>query len=118
MKALVVKTTGEKEVVEFSNENALSVLQAGVGGYIEMVSLSEELTLWVNEEGKLVDLPHNFFGQFLWDNFLPVHQEDYIVGDIVLTGGADEEGNTLGLSEQQLEIITGMIEREENLSVA
>jgi hypothetical protein len=83
-----------------------------------MVSLSEELTLWLNEEGKIRGLPHNFFGQFLWDNFLPVYQEDFIVGDIVITGGQDEEGNTLGLTEQQLEILTSMVERERELLAA
>lgn len=39
---------------------SLENLQKTVGGYIEVVRLSRDLILIVNEEGKLLGLPENF----------------------------------------------------------
>lgn len=81
-------------------EGGLKVLQTAVGGYIEAIDLGN-LTMWVNEEGKFAESPisneignayfHRAFGQV-----------DNIVGDIVFTGGVDEEGDTIGLTEAQV----------------
>lgn len=106
-RALQVKTTGE--VTELDLEpDTLATLQAGVGGYIEAIDLANDLTMWCNEEGKLHGLPHNPFAQFMWDKAYGIHT-DYIVGDIVLTGGSDEDGETLGLSEEQVKIVKQII---------
>ena len=106
-RALQVKTTGE--VTELDLEpDTLATLQAGVGGYIEAIDLANDLTMWCNEEGKLHGLPHNPFAQFMWDKAYGIHT-DYIVGDIVLTGGSDKDGETLGLSEEQVEIVKQII---------
>lgn len=40
-------------------EDSLEAMQAAVGGYVEAVQLTPELTLWIDEEGRLKDLPHN-----------------------------------------------------------
>jgi len=105
MKALVVRTSGEIDTVEFAGDAALSVLQEGVGGWVQAVELDGDLTLWVNEEGKLADLPHNPFAQALWNERYGYYT-DYIVGDIVLTGGVGAEGETLGLSDEQVETLS------------
>lgn len=105
MKALVIRTTGEVETVEFTESTALATLQEGVGGWVQAIDLSDTLTLWVNEEGKLANLPHNLFGQVLWNDRFGYYT-DYIVGDIVLTGGTDAEGSTLGLDDEQVESLS------------
>lgn len=105
MKALVIRTTGEVETVEFTEDTALATLQQGVGGWVQAVDISDNLTLWVNEEGKLADLPHNLFGQSLWNDRFGYYT-DYIVGDIVLTGGTDDEGKTLGLHDDEVESLS------------
>lgn len=105
MKALVIKTTGETNTVEFTEANALTVLQEGVSGWVQAVDLAEDLTLWLNEEGKLADLPHNTFAQAIWNERYGYYT-DYIVGDIVLTGGVGPEGETLGLSDEQVDALT------------
>jgi hypothetical protein len=107
MEALVIRTDGSFEVVEFTDSTALPVLQQGVGGWVQAIDLSTDLTLWLNEEGKLADLPHNPFAQALWDERFGAYT-DYIVGDIVLTGGTGDEGETLGLAKEQ---VASLVER-------
>ena len=79
-------------------------LKSSVGGYIESVPLespTDNLTMWCNEEGKLDGLPVNFAATHLWE--LSYGKTDIIMGDIVITGGADEDGETLGLTKEQEE---------------
>lgn len=98
--AIIIKTTGETEIVDFST-NSLAVLQNAVGGWVQAIELNDNLTLWVNEEGKLEDLPHNPLAQHFFDlRFGP--GADYIVGNAVFTGGADRNGDTLGLDDNAL----------------
>lgn len=40
-------------------ENSLSNLQKTVGGYIETVTLMSDAVIICNEEGRLMNLPHN-----------------------------------------------------------
>jgi hypothetical protein len=56
--------------------------------------------MWCNEEGKIHSKPHNPFGQAFWEKSFG--RTDYIVGDIVLTGGVDDEGETIGLTDEQI----------------
>lgn len=106
-KAIQIKTTGE--VVELDiTADSLTTLQTAVGGWVQAIDIATDLTMWCNEEGKLISLPHNPFAQFMWDKAFGAHT-DYIVGDIVLTGGTDEEGATLGLSDEQTAIIAGIV---------
>lgn len=94
MKALVL--TAEGEVKELDGIS-LQDLQSAVGGWVQAIDLAPDLTMWLNEEGKLVGLPHNLTAQKLWDKTFWVGS-DFVVGDVVLTGGTDEEGRTLALA--------------------
>lgn len=99
MKALTVTTDGTVTENIFDNDTAYQTIRDGVGGYIEAVTIDFDITMWVHEEGKLLDLPHNKFAQQAWNR---THGEfsDYIVGDVVFTGGSDDEGYTLGLTPE------------------
>jgi len=118
-KAIQIKTTGEVAELDIT-ENSLTTLQTAVGGWVQAIDIATNptftstqwtgITMWCNEEGKLTGLPHNPFAQFMWDKAFGPHT-DYIVGDIVLTGGTDKEGETLGLSDEQTEIISNIVER-------
>jgi len=106
-KALAITTLGEATIIDL-NEGSLEKLQKAVGGYVQAIDLCEGLTMWCNEEGKMMSLPHNPFGQAFWETAFPVSEfgrTDYIVGDIVLTGGADNEGDTLGLTNDEIEAL-------------
>jgi hypothetical protein len=107
--AFKITTDGWVTKLDLSTE-PLATLQQGVGGLVQAVDLSERLTLWLNEEGKVLGQAHNPYGQFFWDKLFGVHT-DYIVGDVVISGGTDEDGNTLGLTEQQVEWVTYFVNR-------
>jgi hypothetical protein len=108
--AVIIKTTGERKVVFFTNETSYKVLSEAVGGYIECVSLRENLDLWVNEEGRLNGAEPNRIASEIFAyvypevvDEIPKHLRNHaIVGDVILTGGTDDEGFTLGLSDTQV----------------
>ncbi len=107
-KALAITTQGEVSTLDLS-DSALEKLQGAVGGYVQAIDLCIDptISMWCNEEGKMVGLPHNPFGQAFWEMAFPVSEygkTDYIVGDIVITGGVDSEGETLGLSDYEIEM--------------
>lgn len=99
---LRVTTEGAISVITATNEDSLSKLQDAVGGWVQAIDLSDTLSMWCNEEGKLINLPHNPYAQVIWDEVFGA-QTDYIVGDVVFTGGTDDEGYTLGISDEQVE---------------
>jgi hypothetical protein len=72
-------------------------LSTAVGGYIQHVPLSDGLTIWVNEEGKLSGLPINLIATRVWETHFGV--TDIIVGDCVFTGGIAEDGESLPLAQ-------------------
>jgi hypothetical protein len=96
-RGLWVTATDELETIDF-NGDELSTLQRCVGGNVEIVRLSDSVTMWVNEEGKVIDLPPNRIATRLFRTVF--NSYDIIVGDVVLTGGDDKEGNTLGLDDK------------------
>lgn len=55
----VIKEVGENPRIEPLFDNTLEAFQEAVGGYIETVTLATDLVLIVNEDGRLLDLPHN-----------------------------------------------------------
>ncbi len=83
------------------SSNTLEQMQAAVGGYVQAVDIAPDITLWCNEEGKMMSLEHNLFAQLLWDRAFGAGT-DYIVGTVVITGGVDDEGETTGLSLEQV----------------
>jgi hypothetical protein len=101
MKAIKVSTDGVFEVVEFDNSNCYEMLKEGVGGWIECVRLpATGIEMWVNEEGKLNGLEQNSYGTALWSDSYGL--TDVTVGNIVITGGTDDEGETLGLDDETI----------------
>ena len=106
-KALRITTAGAIQELDLSRDS-LTVLQNGVGGWVQAVDLTTTMTLWCNEEGKLEGLPHNPYAQKLWDTAFGA-DTDYIVGDVVLTGAPDEEGYTTGLTELDEQVIRKVV---------
>ena len=56
---VVIKEPGKAPVIEPMFDNSLESFQKAVGGYIETVTISDDLVIICNEEGRLMDLPMN-----------------------------------------------------------
>ena len=101
MKALIIRTNGTKELVDFEEGTFLNTAQKAVGGWIQLVELhSKNIDLYLNEEGKLDGLPQNPIATALWSEDYGL--TDYIVGDVIITGGYNSEGETVGLADTQI----------------
>lgn len=96
---MMVKKVGQTvELVDLPNK--YDTLKDAVGGYIECVRLEKGVILWCNEEGKLLDLPHNFtVGNIR------------IEGDVIFTGD-DYKGGNVSLKQKQIDYITGLLNKK------
>jgi hypothetical protein len=92
--ALRINTDFTTEILDLEDDT-LKKLQGAVGGWVQAIDLQENLTLWCNEEGKLIGLTPNVIGTHLWEKSFGM--TDVIMGDVVFTGGTDDEGENLGL---------------------
>ena len=54
-----IKTDGTIEEVAIDKDNSLKQMQDAVGGYIELVRLTDDDVMIVNEEGLIFGLPVN-----------------------------------------------------------
>lgn len=89
--------------------NDLSDYQSVVGGLVEPIDLATSLpgTLWCHEEGKLLGMEVNWRASALaWlrsDGQLGSEDpSDYIVGNCLITGVADEDGDSTDVSSKVL----------------
>jgi len=99
MLAITLDAEGVAKEIELTEgESQLKVLQEAVGGWVQAVDFTPDLTLWCNEEGKLQGLPINPMATFLWEKYFGF--TDVICGNVIFTGGTGDEGETLGLNEE------------------
>lgn len=96
--ALKLSTDGTLSTLDLdAPEGSLKVLQGAVGGYVEAADLTDHVTMWMNDEGKITGLPRNVAATGLYCKNLDV--VDVVCGDVVFTGGTDYRGETKGLPE-------------------
>jgi hypothetical protein len=106
MKGIVIEVSGEVRALEMPDgDGSLQSMQQAVGGYIEHVATNEaRFDIWCNEEGKLTGLPLNELAtQFLYATDPNWVGHDVLVGPVLLTGGADNEGATQTVPDFLLE---------------
>jgi hypothetical protein len=89
----------------------LSEFQEIVGGSVQAINLRDDLTIWVNEEGKLNGMPYNHSATLIFQAIFG-KGTDVIVGDAFFTGGVDENGNTLEISDGALSYIKKLLSSE------
>jgi hypothetical protein len=92
--ALRINIDFTTEILDLEDDS-LKKLQGAVGGWVQAVDLQDNLTLWCNEEGKLIGLTPNVIGTHMFEKSFGM--TDVIMGDVVFTGGTDDEGENLGL---------------------
>ena len=98
-KAVIITTEGTKSVVEFEIGDSYKLLSNSVGGMIECVGLGDA-DLWCNENGIAEGLPLNMIASAIYSETF--NASNPILGNVIITGGADEEGETLGLTDEQV----------------
>jgi hypothetical protein len=106
-KAVIVRVSGQAEATLFTDESAYKVISGAVGGYIEAVRVQPNLVMWVNESGLLEGLEVNEVGCLAYLLAFGSLRSP-IVGDVIFTGGEDEEGNSLGIDAEGLEWLVGL----------
>jgi len=84
MEAKVISTDGTEQVVTPKNGKTFTLeeLQECVGGYIEMISLDKETAMFLNEEGKLNNLPFNHKATEVAQHRL--RPSDFVVGNVLV----------------------------------
>lgn len=98
---VVLKKVGENPEV-MNIENTLEAKQKLVDGLIEVVSVTDDILLICNEEGKLDNLlPNLNFGC------------DYIAGDCFFVGDDYDNGDFKSLSDEQIEEVKSICKEKE-----
>ena len=82
--------------------------QQAVGGLIDAVDLYDiGATLYVNDEGLVIGLPFNARATHLWWLHVPqARNEAYLVGNAVLVGVPDADGETTDIPDELLRALT------------
>lgn len=99
---VLIKNPGEKARL-WNIENELETLQYIVGGYIETLTVSDTLVMIFNEEGKMKDLPFNFY---LYGG------EDFVVGPCIFAG-RNYKGELVDIDKHQLHMLSKHLGVEE-----
>ena len=88
-----------------ADKDCLAHLQEVVGGLVDCVGLSPAADLWVNDEGLYLCGP-NPVATVLAHVMAGRDLAQPLFGPAVFTGSADEEGATLGLTEDEAKALT------------
>ena len=98
-KAVIISTEGHKSVVEFEFGKSYQILSDAVGGMIECVGL-KDADLWCNENGIAEGLDLNMIASAIYSDAF--NASNPILGNVIITGSVDAEGETLGLTDEQV----------------
>lgn len=98
IRVMVLKAGVDEGRIVEKFPNTLEALQEAVGGYIEAVRVTSSIIIWVNEDGKTKGLNHNF--HLSLNGFI----EDWVVGDVVITG-SNEGGDNVSLTDEEIDEI-------------
>lgn len=98
----------ESEPLEQREFATLEDYQAAVDGWIEAVDVpSLGITMYVNEEGLLRHLPFNSRASFLWWFHVPGAHQAMLVGNAVIVGALNENGDSTDVPTEVVDLLTG-----------
>lgn len=113
--ALVIPADSSQPARVVTEEIDLAYLQYVVGGLIEPIDLTRVLTdngplrvtatVFVNEEGKLAGLPLNSRATDLCAFRIGGWECDVVVGDVIVTGQPDDDGENTGCPAKLINIV-------------
>jgi hypothetical protein len=87
--------------------DGLSGMQEAVGGYIQVIDLTPlNASLVLDEEGKLKSKEINRRATLLfWLLFPSIRHRDVVVGDAIIIGQPDEQGNSTDVPESLVKLL-------------
>ena len=102
--ALSLSSSDVVKVNLFEIGNSYEMIRYAVDGWIECVQLKNGISMWVNEEGKMLqDCEYNPTATAIfWDTYGLM--SDTIYGNVIFTS-VDENGDTIGLNLEQVEYL-------------
>jgi hypothetical protein len=106
-KVISIRTDNTVEITEVESIE-YETLSTAVNGMIELVSISKDIDMWLNEEGKLIGLEPNVIATMLF--YKAFSKFDLVMGNVIITGGSDDEGKTIGLSNESIIDIMTMLQ--------
>ena len=111
IRGVSIKTDRSVEVVTYDHAREYDTLRDAVGGRVEHVALKSPgergVSMWVNEEGKIIGLPVNRIATMLWtESFGPT---DVMVGNVFITGSTDAFGDSTDLTDAEIAAIMEMV---------
>ncbi|MGW5804054.1 DUF3846 domain-containing protein [Streptomyces bacillaris] len=100
--AFILRTNGEFEIIDWPTSGTLETLRTAIGcDYVEAVTISPRLTLWMDENGR--GKPVNHASTLL--QVIHTEPQGFHYGTTVVTAGPDSEGTTQGLTQDD---VTGL----------
>lgn len=113
MKMLVIPADG-KPCVKVAKtddiDSLLRSLQTEVEGYIEAVATTRsDVSLYCNEEGKYDPLPRNANTKAMDAVGLLLSPDDYIAGNLVVTGFDPKTGENLDIQDEVIALVEGAL---------
>ncbi|MFI6874961.1 DUF3846 domain-containing protein [Streptomyces sp. NPDC050400] len=100
--ALLIRTDGQFRLIDWPANDAdhLKILYAACDAdHIDAVRITDALTMWLDDEGMINEAGPNLGATRLYALHRQPHQLYY--GHALFTGGADADGNTLGLTSDE-----------------
>ena len=98
MKAAIFNADSTGGVIDFEEVDSYKMIQDAVGGIFQAISLNKlGVTMWMHDEGKILNFPVNPIGTLFWST--EYGETDVIVGNIILTGPTGPDGETTGLED-------------------
>ncbi|MFH8797550.1 DUF3846 domain-containing protein [Streptomyces sp. NPDC017941] len=99
--AVLVRPDGSFRLIDWPTDPAKTstVIRAVVDcRFFDVVQVTRDLSMWLDDEG-ILTAPINFAATWLYALHQPPHQHYH--GRALFTGGADAQGDTLGLTADQ-----------------
>ncbi|MFH8439308.1 DUF3846 domain-containing protein [Streptomyces sp. NPDC018007] len=99
--ALVLRPDGVFKVIDWPKDGHLPILYREIGcTAVDVVDLSRTLSMWLDDEGLINGSDANCAATILYALHHAPHQTYH--GTVVLTGGTDRHGDTLGLTKDKV----------------
>lgn len=103
----IVIPAKDVRLIEQREFTGLDDYRAAVGGWIEAIDLLDlGVTIYVNEEGRVRQLPFNSRASFLWWYHVPaVRQTAVLAGNAVVVGLPDRNGDNTDVPDAVRELL-------------